>query len=121
MDKVRTIGRATPSAVMLHPNDWQSIRLLKTSQDVYMWGAPTDVGIPRIWGLPIVITEALTENTALVGDFSNFSMLWLRQGVEILAGYQATDFIEGRQAIRATMRAALTVFRPTAFSTVTGI
>ena len=43
LDKVRVIGRATPSAVMLHPNDWQAIRLLRLRQDVYMWGAPTNV------------------------------------------------------------------------------
>jgi HK97 family phage major capsid protein len=111
MDKIRVVGRATPSAIYLHPNDWQGIRLLRTSQDIYMWGAPTDVGIPRIWGLPVVITEALTEGTGLVGDYANFSMLWMRQGVEVLTGFVGDDFKFGRQAIRATLRAALTVFR----------
>ena len=121
LDKVRVIGRATPSAIWLHPNDWQSIRLMRTGQDMYLWGAPTDVGIPRIWGLPVVITEALTEGTGFVGDFANFSILWFRQGVEVLTGYVASDFIFGRQTIRASLRAALAVYRPTAFSTVTGI
>jgi HK97 family phage major capsid protein len=121
MDKVRVAGRATPNAVYLHPNDWQGIRLLRTSQDVYYWGPPTEVGIARIWGLPVVITEALVEGTAMVGDFANFSMLWMRQGVEILAGYVGDDFKFGRQAIRATLRAALSVYRPAAFCLVTGI
>jgi HK97 family phage major capsid protein len=122
MDKIRTTGRANPSAIVMHPNDWQTIRLMRSvNGDVYLWGAPTDVGVQRIWGVPVVVSDAMTENTALVGDFANFSQLWLRQGVEVLAGYINDDFIYGKQAIRATLRAALAVYRPQAFALVTGL
>jgi HK97 family phage major capsid protein len=75
----------------------------------------------RLWGVPIAETDAITANTALTGDFTNFSQLWMRQGVEVQIGYVNTTFIEGKQVIRVTLRAALCTYRAAAFCTVTGL
>lgn len=118
----RVNGRAMPNAVVLHPFDWQDIRLLRTSDGIYIWGNPSDAGPERIWGLQVVQTDALTENTGLVGDFQNFSELSVRRGVDVqVSNSHGTFFIEGKLAIRADMRAAFIVYRPAAFVTVTGI
>lgn len=120
--KCRVIGRAMPNAVMMHPNDWQDVRLLKTADGIYLWGSPADVGPDRIWGQAVVQTDALPENTGLVGDFANFTELAIRRGIELqVSNSHANFFIEGKQAIRADMRAALVVYRPAALCTVTGI
>lgn len=122
MTKVRVTGRAMPSAVIFHPNDWQSVRLLRTSEGVYIWGAPSEAGPARIWGLPVAESDAITENTALVGDYDNFSELSVRRGMDVQVSNSHSDFfIKGKQAVRADMRAALVVYRPAAFCTVTGI
>jgi len=119
---VRTTGAADPDTVVMHPNDWQSIRLLQTSDGLYIWGNPADAGPDRIWGLPVVQTTAETENTALVGAFRTFSQLFTRQGINVQVSNSHSDFfIKGKLAIRADMRAALAVYRATAFCTVTGI
>lgn len=121
MTKVRVTGRAIPGAVMLHSNDWQEIRLLRTSDGIYIWGSPSEAGPARIWGLPIVLTEALTEGTGLVGDFANFSQLFERRGVEVQMGFVNDQFTKGMQTMRADLRVALMVGRPAAFCEVTGI
>ncbi len=120
--KVRVTGRATPGAVVFHPNDWQDVRLLRTADGIYIWGNPSESGPERIWGLQVVQSDAQTENTAVVGDFTNYSLLAVRRGIDVqVTNSHASDFINGKQAIRADMRAALVFTRPAAFATVTGI
>lgn len=118
---VRVTGRAFPSHVLLHSNDWQTIRLLTTADGIYIWGAPMEAGPFRIWGLPVIENDVLTENTGLVGDFRNFSQLYEKRGVDVQVGYVGTQFTEGERTIRADLRVAFVVYRPAAFCTVTGI
>ena len=120
--KVRVTGRAQPNAIVLHPNDWQDIRLLRTVDGIYIWGSPSDPGAATIWGLRVVQSDAQTENTGVVGDFANYSLLVVRRGMEVLTtNSHSTDFINGKQAVRASIRVAAVWTRPAAFATVTGI
>lgn len=120
MTKVRVTGRAFPNIVVMHPNDWQDIRLLRTADGIYVWGNPSEAGVERIWGVRVVQSDAETENTALVGDV-NYCQLFERKGIEVAVGYVNTQFSEGERTIRAGMRAAFAVYRDAAFCTVTGI
>lgn len=120
--KVQVTGRATPSAAVFHPNDWQDVRLLRTADGIYIWGNPSESGPEFIWGLRVVKSDAQTENTAVVGDWANYSLLAVRRGIDVqTTNSHGTFFIEGKQAVRADMRAALVFTRPAAFCTVTGI
>lgn len=120
--KVKVTGRAMPNAVVIHPNDWQDVRLTRTSDGIYILGNPVDSGPSRLWGVQVVESDAQTENTAVVGDFANYSLLAVRRGIDVqVTNSHASDFINGKQAIRADMRAALVFTRPAAFATVTGI
>jgi HK97 family phage major capsid protein len=122
MVKVRVTGRALPGAAIFHPTDWQGIRLLRTADGIYIWGNPSDAGPERIWGLPAVQSDAITLGTALVGDFQNFSELATRRGIDVqISNSHADYFTNGKQAVRADMRVALVVYRPTAFCSVTGL
>jgi len=120
--KIRVTGRAVPTHYVTHPNDWQQIRLLRTADGIYIWGNPSEAGPERIWGWPVVQNESLTEGTGLLGSFEPaWISLFERRGVVIERGFVGVQFTEGKQTIRGSMRAALTVFRPPAFSTVTAI
>ena len=121
LTKVRVAGDADPSAVVIHPNDWQEIVLLQTADGVYIWGHPSAVGPQTLWGLPVITTAETTENTALVGDFANFSMLFERKGVDIQFVFGCSQFLEGKKTLRADTRVAVVYFRGEAFCTVTGI
>lgn len=121
LTKVRFTGRAMPNAMVFHPNDWQDIRLTRTADGQYIMGNPATPGASSLFGLPVAISDALTENTGLVGDFANFCYIGERRGIQVLVGYTGTQFVEGKRTIRADMRACFTVTRPTAFCTVTGI
>lgn len=119
---VRFTGRANPSAAVFHPNDWQAIILLTNSNGDYLFGNPfMGPGPMSLLGVPIAVSDAITENTALVGDWANFSVLAERRGVNIQVGYTGTQFVEGKSTVRADLRVAFGVLRDAAFCKLTGI
>lgn len=118
----RVTGRSQPNAVVFNPFDWQKVRLLRTSDGLYIWGNPSEAGPERIWGLNVAQGDVLTQGSALVGDFANFSELATRRGIDVqVSNSHGTYFTEGKQAVRADMRVALVVYRPAAFVEVTGL
>jgi HK97 family phage major capsid protein len=121
MDLVRVTGRAEPSVFIIHPTDFQPVRLLKTVDGIYIWGSPAAAGPDRVWGLPLVLSTAVTQNTGLVGDYARFSALHVRKGVQVETGYINTDFTTGMVHLRAGIRAAMVHYRPSAFTQITGI
>ena len=122
MTKVRLGGRATPTHHVMHPNDWQNIRLTRTIDGIYIFGSPTDAGPERLWGLPVVQQDADDQGRGYTGSFlPMFVSMFERQGVDIQIGYVGTQFAQGKRTVRADMRAALVWFRPAAFCEVTGL
>lgn len=122
MTKIRVTGRAIPTHHVMHPTDWQNIRLLRTADGVYIWGSPSEAGPERLWGLPVVQNDARAAGSGMTGSFQP---AWIsafeRQGVDIQVGYVNAQFGEGKRTVRGDIRVALVVFRPAAFCDVTGL
>ncbi len=122
MTKLRLVGRVTPTHTLMHPNDWQDIRLLQTADGIYIWGNPAEAGPERLWGLPVVQADSLDENTGIVGSFeAAWIQLLARRGLIVEMGFTGSQFVEGKQTIRASMRTVLVIYRAPAFGTATGI
>lgn len=117
----RVTGRSQPNVAIVHPTNWESVRLLKTADGIYIWGSPSEAAPQRIWGLPVIETTAVTLGTAIVGDYARFSGLHIRAGLEVLTGFVNDDFTKGRVTVRAGLRAAVVHYRPSAFTQVTGL
>lgn len=122
MTKIRLTGRAIPTHHLMHPEDWQAIRLTRTADGIYIFGAPTEAGPERLWGLPVVQQDADAQGTGYVGSFQPaWISLFERRGVDVQIGFVGTQFTEGKRTVRGDMRMALAVFRPAAFCEVTGL
>lgn len=122
MIKIQTTAFLDPSGVIFHPLDWQDVRLLRTTDGLYIWGAPMDPGPNRIWGLPVVLTTAMTQNTALVGAFNTACQIFRRAGVTFAISDQNEDFfIKNKIMMRVEERLAFAIYRGAAFCTVTGV
>jgi HK97 family phage major capsid protein len=118
-----------PDAIVMHPTDWQNIRLTTDSNSQYYAGGPFSGaygnGMPNIdtmWGLKVVVTTAATAGTALVGAFAQSAQLFRKGGLTVEAtNSNEDDFLTNLVAIRAEERILLAVYYPAGFGTVTGL
>jgi HK97 family phage major capsid protein len=136
--KIRVNAFVDPSAIVMHPTDWQAIRLLKDANNQYFAGGPFTAaygsgpfnggdrsvlgGNDSLWGLPVVVTTSATVGTAVVGAFNTCAEVFRKGGITVEAtNSNENDFLTNLIAIRAEERLALAVYRPAGFSTVTGL
>lgn len=119
--KVNYVGFAEASAVVMHSNDYQDMILLQDTTGRYIFGDPASTAPRTVWGLPIVVTTGITENTALVGDFATYAYVASRMEARVEMGWISTNFIDRVRTLRAYKRVALVIRRQTAFCKVTGI
>ena len=122
MTKIRAVGFAEPSAHIIHPTDWEGVRLLKDNNGNYIWSHPSEAGPERMWGKLVVPTTAITVGTGLTGDFALWSTLYERFGIKLkMTDSHDTYFIYGKQAIRADIRMSMVWKRISAFCKLTGL
>lgn len=137
--KIRAGAFLEPDAVVLHPTDWQSVRLSKDASGQYYGGGPFNWasygqrtssgdttqladGGESLWGLRVVVTPAIAQGTALVGAFALSAQVYQREGIRVEAtNSNEDDFLKNLIAIRVEERLALAVYRPAGFGTVTGL
>jgi HK97 family phage major capsid protein len=128
--KVQVVGRFAPDAILLNPYDWENIKLTQDANGQYLAGGPFYApygnggysNVMMLWGLPAISSTNITQGTALVGAFRLGGQVWRRKGITIeTTNSDASDFANGRIAIRVTERIGLAVYRPLAFCSVTGI
>lgn len=104
--------------IMINPTDFHKILLLKSSQNEYLvkdWNQGLQ---PRINGVPVVLTTAITSDKYLVGNFAMGTQLWVRDnvGVEFFKE-DGTNVRDGFVTVRVQERVALTNYLPNAFVT----
>lgn len=122
MTLIQKNSMLSANGVVMHPTDWEAIALLKTTEGIYIWGSPSGAVPERIWGLAVVKTTTIAENTGLVGAFDMACQIFRRKGITFEVSNSHSDFfIKGKMAIRCTERVALANYRPSGFCTVTGI
>ena len=119
--RVRVTGRANPNAVIIHPNDWQPVRLKRSDDGLYILGNPNEP-VNRMWGLQVVESDAITEGSALIGDYANQCQLFEKRGIVLeVTDSHASLFINNVDVVKATVRVALVNYRPSAFCEISGM
>jgi|SRR5688572_21411746 len=104
------------TGIVLHPSDWAAIELKKDTQGRYIIGNPQGTISPTLWGRPVVATQAMTVDTALVGAFMLGAQVFDREESNVvIASENQDDFIKNLLTVRNEERLALAVYRPEAF------
>jgi HK97 family phage major capsid protein len=117
---IRTVGRAAANFVVVNPADFEQMQTTADANGHYYAGGPFGAGgVPTLWGMPVVESENIAENTALVGD-GLMAAVFDRHEARIYTTDSHDDFfIRNLIVILAEERIALAMFRPEAFAEVT--
>jgi HK97 family phage major capsid protein len=110
-----------PDTVVMHPTDFERVELSTDTAGAFrVTPNVANALAPRIWGLNVVTTTAISAGTAVVGAFRMGATLFDRQQTQVLVTDSHADyFIFNKLVILAEMRAALAVWRPKAFTRIT--
>lgn len=127
MNSMRGSALVEPEWVVLHPSDYEAIRLLKDANNQYYGGGPffgqygaggQATGSNQIagaeetiWGKPVLVTSSAGSGTAVVGTRAN-AQVWSRGGISVEASNShASYFSANLVAIRCERRLGLAVYR----------
>lgn len=117
---VAYVDEYRPTGVVMNHVDWQNIELTKGTDDHYIWVNVATSNGSRLWGLPVVSTNAIAQGTVLVGDFARGSAVHDRENANIrISDSHADFFTKNLWALLAEERIAQSILRPNAFVEVT--
>lgn len=126
--KVMTATGFAADGLVMHPNDYQTLRLAKDANNQYYGGGPFEgqygagsmQAYPNVWGIPTVVTTAIAAKTALVGAFKVGATVYRKGGVRVeQTNSDLGKFTSNIITTRIEERVALAVRYPSAFVKVT--
>lgn len=107
-----------PNAVLMNPADFGAMERLQSTTNEFLAGNGAALSYinnglnPVIWGLPVVVSNAVTEGKFFVFD-SNAMQLFMRQGATVEMYEQDDTNVQSNLiTVRAELRGALAVFQP---------
>lgn len=126
MIKVMVSGLLYPNATVVHPLQYQNIRLTRESQATatqggYLLGPPGMIGTPTLWGNPLVLSLGQAVGTIDVADWSSQTMnLFDREEATVRMGFINDQFVRNMQTLLAELRGCFVLWRPSGACKITG-
>jgi HK97 family phage major capsid protein len=116
--RIATAGAVEPTAIGIHPLDWEAHVLAKDKNDNYINGGPNSPAPATMWGLKPVVHVCFPQGNPLVGDYKK-AKLWIWSDVALsFTDSNEDDFLTRKVAVMAAFGAAFGVPQPAAFCEV---
>jgi len=111
-----SLANIPPTGIVLNPTDWFKIETTKDTAGAYIIGNPAEGSQPRLWGLPVVETPAMTVDKFLVGAFKYGAQIFDREDARVEISTEDSDnFRKNLVTMLAEERLALAVYNTLAF------
>ena len=103
--------------IVLNPQNWEELETAKANDGHYlMISMPQDGSEPRIWRMPIVVTNAMPVDNFLLGDWNMGANLYERESISVrISEHDGTDFVQNAIKVLAEERYAFAIPLPKAF------
>ncbi len=120
---------ARANLIIMHPNTWADLQLLKNTQGSYLLNPsdPNALGaLNDVFGVPVIATTKIAAGTAIVADTTQAVLAWTRMAPTLDVNSYGTDgttnqWTQNAVSFRVEERIAIGVMRPTALNIVTGL
>ena len=90
------LANYNPSVIMLNPNDYTKIQVLKSSSNEYLNSSRNELfNMNQLNGVQIVVSPSITNGLCHVMDANRFGAYYIRQPITIQIGYDGNDFSSG--------------------------
>jgi HK97 family phage major capsid protein len=106
------------NAIIMNPVDWAVIETAKATDGHYLMVAmPSTTSEERVWRVPVIITNAMTASSFILGDFTLGARLYDREDVTVRISESHEDFfVKNGVAILGEERYTMAIVRPLAFA-----
>ena len=105
------------NGLVINPQDWETLELAKADDGHYIWVSVPDGGVPRMWRVPVIVSNAVNAGDFIMGDWSMGATLYQREGISVRISESHNDlFVKNGVVILAEERVAFGIELPKAFA-----
>ena len=114
--RCQTIDYYNINGIVLNPVDWGTLETAKGTDGHYIWVSIPNGGESRLWRVPVIVSNAMTANNFLLGDWTMGATIYDREQMDIRVSESHSDyFVKNGVAILAEERYGFGVELPKAF------
>jgi HK97 family phage major capsid protein len=103
-----------PNAFLMSPDDWEAVDLSVDNEFRYYYGGPSQQGTPRLWGKPVIVSQAVATGTAWTGDLKTLVLADLQEAQTYITDSHSTWFTVNLLAMLMELRLHFFALRPAA-------
>jgi HK97 family phage major capsid protein len=104
------------NGVVLNPVDWQTLETAKGTDGHYIWVSVPNGGESRLWRVPVIVSNAMTANNFILGDWTMGATVYDREQMDIRVSESHADFfVRNGVAILGEERYGFGIELPKAF------
>jgi HK97 family phage major capsid protein len=104
------------NGIVLNPVDWGTLETAKGTDGHYIWISVPNGGEPRLWRVPVIVSNAMTSGNFLLGDWTRGATIYDREQMDIRVSESHSDyFVRNGVAILAEERYGFGIELPKAY------
>lgn len=104
-----------PERLLLNPDDWTQLALLKDANGHYILGGPQLLATKNLWGLPVMTTPFVAAGKYILGNFTLGATIYDRESLDFrISDSDGENFKSMLYTFRVNRRLAFTVENPLA-------
>lgn len=112
--KIKATG-VKPECILLNPENFMEISLLKDNDGKYLLGAPTVGAVATLWGIPVITSNSVAKGKYLIANFTLGATIYDRQQITVeMSDSDENNFQYNLYTLRVERRLGLAIEHPEA-------